>query len=142
MSNGVYRPCCTGFDDAQIMKLRQATGCCRSLCTPWLDYEAGQRFRYRLETVARCRDDGIAVQIAGHRFSRLDQNGFIGLCDVKCVHLDLRMNRHAGKVEFLACADNATGNLAPVRDEHLFHDISIRGTVAKPADLAMAFAGI
>jgi hypothetical protein len=37
--------------------------------------------------------------------------------------LDLRINRDAGKIEFLACADNATGNLAAVRDEHLFHDI-------------------
>jgi hypothetical protein len=42
---------------------------------------------------------------------------------VKCVRLELRMNRNAGKIEFLGCAD-------------------VHGTIAKPPRIAMAFTGI
>ena len=74
-------------------------------------------------------DDGGDVQVAARALGRSDADGLVGETDVGAVAVGFGIDRHGLDSQFLASADYADGNLAPVGDEDL---LKPRGRQTEP----------
>src|SRR5208282_2870983 len=69
-------------------------------------------------------DHGGNVEIAQRQLRRANANRFIGKTHVERIAIRLAVDRHRADAEFLACANDAQGNLAAIRYQNfLEHDV-------------------
>lgn len=80
----------------------------------------------------RRADEAVDAQIALGALSFTDANGLVGQLNVHGISIRLGIDRDRADVQFLAGADDANRNLAPVGDQDLFkHDGLLRCPTAR-----------